>query len=200
MTTSIKSSVDGTKSYLDLNGATKVTIGASGIEAGSLAPESVTPTELSQKLTLGTAVTLSGTAVDFTGIPGWVKRITLVQVGVSTTGASVHQLQLGTSAAFTTSGYLGSDNTFGLSPSAVMNTTGFQIGSAQAAHAHGLVTLVHIGNNTWVESHSGGTSVSAGISVGGGSVTLSGGLTRVRLTTVNGTDTFDAGTVNIMWE
>jgi hypothetical protein len=33
-----------------------------------------------------------------------------------------------------------------------------------------------------------------------GSKTLSAELTTVRITTVNGTDTFDAGTVNVSWE
>ena len=33
-----------------------------------------------------------------------------------------------------------------------------------------------------------------------GAVSLSGTLDRIRLTTVNGTDTFDAGSVNIMYE
>ena len=38
------------------------------------------------------------------------------------------------------------------------------------------------------------------ITTGGGSVTLSGALDRVVLTTVGGTDTFDAGSVNIIYE
>ena len=33
-----------------------------------------------------------------------------------------------------------------------------------------------------------------------GRVTLSGALDRVRVTTVNGTDTFDAGSINILYE
>jgi hypothetical protein len=33
-----------------------------------------------------------------------------------------------------------------------------------------------------------------------GHVSLSGALDRIRLTTVNGTDTFDAGSVNIIYE
>ena len=55
MTTTIKSSVDGTKSYLDLNGATKVTIGATGIEAGSYAPDSITAAELAPGALLETS-------------------------------------------------------------------------------------------------------------------------------------------------
>jgi hypothetical protein len=36
--------------------------------------------------------------------------------------------------------------------------------------------------------------------VAGNALALGGVLDRVRLTTVNGTDTFDAGTVNILYE
>ena len=35
---------------------------------------------------------------------------------------------------------------------------------------------------------------------GGGNVTLGGALDRIRVTTVNGTDLFDAGSINIMYE
>ena len=59
-----------------------------------------------------------------------------------------------------------------------------------------------ISGNTWLSTHSGnfnqaGTYYTL---VGGGNVTLSGTLDRVRITTVNGTDTFDAGSINIMYE
>ena len=45
-----------------------------------------------------------------------------------------------------------------------------------------------------------GNSDTAQISTGGGSISLAGTLDRVRITTVNGTDTFDAGTINIRYE
>jgi hypothetical protein len=39
-----------------------------------------------------------------------------------------------------------------------------------------------------------------GVTIGTGSLALGGTLDRVRITTVNGTDTFDAGSINIMYE
>jgi hypothetical protein len=36
--------------------------------------------------------------------------------------------------------------------------------------------------------------------MGGFQVSLSGTLDRIRLTTVNGSDTFDAGSINIIYE
>jgi hypothetical protein len=36
--------------------------------------------------------------------------------------------------------------------------------------------------------------------VGGGVLALGGVLDRIRITTINGTDTFDAGSINILYE
>jgi hypothetical protein len=44
------------------------------------------------------------------------------------------------------------------------------------------------------------TTSTTGTITTGGSVTLSGTLDRVRITTVSGTDTFDAGSINILYE
>jgi hypothetical protein len=151
-------------------------------------------------ITSGTAqATTSGTAVDFTGIPSWVKRITVMLNGVSTNGISVKQLQLGAGSIATT-GY----NGIGSAISATVVTTnlssGFPVYSALAADVvSGLFILTNISGNAWVVSSSGKTNASSSF-VGGGDVTLSGTLDRIRLTTVNGTDTFDAGSVNILYE
>ncbi len=63
----------------------------------------------------------------------------------------------------------------------------------------GIITICNIISNSWVCS---GTVkvVDSYITFVAGGVALSGTLDRVRLTTFNGTDTFDAGTVNIMYE
>jgi hypothetical protein len=60
-----------------------------------------------------------------------------------------------------------------------------------------LLTL--ISGNTWVSSHTLKTATNL-LGVGGGDVTLTGALDRLILTTVNGTDTFDAGSINILYE
>ena len=144
-----------------------------------------------------TAKTATSTSVDFTGIPSWVKRITVMLSGVSTNGSSFIQVQIG-SGSVTTSGY-SSETGFGTTFSAA--TTGFAIqGMAAASTKFGHLTLTHIGNNLWASSHVIGDVGSLLVSVGGGSITLGGVLDRVRITTINGTDTFDAGTINIIYE
>lgn len=160
-------------------------------EDGTLAP-----------IVSGTAVTASGTAVNFTGIPSWAKRITVMFSGVSTNGASNPLVQLG-SGSPATSGYLGSFGGYQSTASGGTNnyTTGFGINSATAAAIfHGVMVFTLVSGNIWVASQSLGTSNSNIGFFGGGSVTLSGPLDRIRITTVNGTDTFDAGTINILYE
>ena len=152
-------------------------------------------------LTLATAVaTTSGTVVDFTGIPSTVKRITVMFSGVSTNGTSFIQIQIG-STTFTTTGYA-SQFWGGTTNSGVM-TTGFGIFSlVGAANSFtGSVVLTNITGNTWVSN--GNLIYANTASVGwssAGSLALGGTLDRVRITTVNGTDTFDAGSINIMYE
>lgn len=151
----------------------------------------------------GTAVSASGTSVDFTGIPSWVRRITVMFNGVTTNGTSLVQVQLG-SGSVTTSGYnSGASHTQNAAAVIAANsTTGLLVLGANAAvvvfYGHMVCTL--ISGNTWVASCVTGRSDVATANQGGGSIALSGTLDRVRITTVNGTDTFDAGTINIIYE
>jgi len=148
----------------------------------------------------GTAVaSTSGTAIDFTGIPSWVKRVTVMFNGVSTNGTSNYLVQIGTSSGVVSSGYV--SGAFTSNTNNTSSTAGFLISALkQAAPNHsGIATICSFGNNTWVHSSVLGWS-NGGADMGGGNVTLSGTLDRVRITTVNGTDTFDAGTINLLWE
>ena len=152
----------------------------------------------SSTMTSGTAVTASGTSVDFTGIPAGVKRITVMFNGVSTNGTSNILIQIG-SGSFTTSGYVSLAQQ---SASGAASTAGFIITQSitSAASLYGFVGITLISGTTYIES---GNTVNAGAAVfnsSGGSPALSGTLDRVRITTVNGTDTFDAGTINLLWE
>ena len=156
-----------------------------------------------EPLVLGTAQTASGTAVNFTGIPSWVKRITVMFNGISLSGTSNFVVQLGNAGGVDTSSYLGACNTFNTAPSATNYSSGFLLteDTAGATWAiHGLMTITNVSGNIWAESHSVGITGIAGVSVGGGTKTLSSILTQIRITSGNGTDTFDAGTINIMYE
>jgi len=144
----------------------------------------------------------SGTAITFTGIPAGTKRITVMFNGVSTSGTSLKQIQIG-SGSVTTSGYAQCYGYIGVSQTASNSaTSGFIIGSNVAADLlSGLIVLDLVGSNTWVCSGNiGNTNGTAYYYLLSGSITLSGTLDRARITTVNGTDTFDAGSINILYE
>jgi hypothetical protein len=147
----------------------------------------------------GTAVTsTSGTSINFTGIPSWVKRITVMFSGVSTNGASLYIIQLG-SGSFTTTGYVSGamqSSTFSSSTSGML-----LLGSSSAASVYyGNIIISNITTNTWTSSSVLWNSAGATNTSGGTSPNLSGSLDRIRITTVNGTDTFDAGSINILYE
>jgi hypothetical protein len=156
--------------------------------------------------TLGTAVaSTSGTSIDFTGLPSWVKRITVMAAGVSTSGTSTVVLQLGSGSVQST-GYVGmvqgfSGSAVGAVTSSTSNfSTEYSTASA-ASLRHGTYVFTLITGNTWVMSSNIQMTGSGGLGgLATGYVALSGALDRVRITTANGTDTFDAGTINILYE
>ena len=156
------------------------------------------------KLQSGTAIaSTSGTSIDFTGIPSWAKRITVMFNGVSTNGSSFLQIQLGDSGGVENTGYTcvattsGGGGTIDTSVSTGIairiNTPAYQIA--------GDVTFNNMTGNLWT-ARGATTALVAGTGscYTSGSKTLSATLDRLRITTVNGTDTFDAGSINIMWE
>jgi len=161
-----------------------------------------------QRLVLATSqASTSGTSIDFTGLPAWVKRITVMFNGVSTSGSSNPQVQIG-SGSVTTSGYLTTGTTTTNAGAVAGNsyTSGFVMaantGSTSASTLfHGQLILSLIGSNTWVGAGQfANTGTSTLTTTQGTSSALGGTLYRVRITTVNGTDTFDAGSINILYE
>jgi len=149
----------------------------------------------------GTAqASTSGTSIDFTGIPSWAKRITVMLNGVSTNGTSALILQVG-SATISVSGYNGQAWT-GTGGGVITNGMPLTTASAAAASVNAVATLTLFNGNTWAFSALTGvaSSTNNGYHAAGMGPALGGALDRVRLTTVNGTDTFDAGSVNILYE
>jgi len=156
-------------------------------------------------ITSGTAVaSTSGTSIDFTSIPSWVKRITVMFNGVSTSGTSQPLVQLGDAGGIEATGYvstsIGLDNSSG--STGANSTAGFIIARIQASDTisgHMVITLFDASTFSWVSSEN--TKNNTGIVTnGGGNKSLSSTLDRIRITTVNGTDTFDAGSINILYE
>jgi hypothetical protein len=155
-------------------------------------------------LTSGTAVaSTSGTSIDFTSIPSWVKRVTVMFDSVSLNGTSAFLIQIGDGSVNTT-GYTSSGYLLATAGGTGLNSTaGFVVFIDSASYAYsGNVTINRITGNTFVSSHTMGSGFAqTGLTAwGGGRKELSGNLDRVRITTVNGTDTFDAGSINILYE
>ena len=190
------SGINGTGTYLPMsfytNGTQQMQLSTAGILTGTAG---------NLMLVQGTAQnSTSGTSITFTGIPSWVKRVTVIFNGVSTSGTSNVQIQIG-SGSVTNSGYT-SQNWAG-SASGVI-TSGFLLTQSFTAAStwSGTAQLTLIGSNTWVATgivvYTNATSV--GEQMAGNSPALSGALDRVVITTVGGTDTFDAGSINIQYE
>jgi hypothetical protein len=150
----------------------------------------------------GTAVaSTSGTSFDYTSIPSWVKRITVMFNQVSTNGSSNILIQVG-AGSVTTSGYVsGGGLIYGTNSTLSFSTTsGILVYNGGADNSQvGIVTLTLVSSNNWVASVVT-NPISTWSYSGAGKIALGGTLDRVRITTVNGTDTFDAGSINILYE
>jgi hypothetical protein len=173
----------------------------SAVTTVKIANAAVTPVKLSQPLTSGTAqASTSGTFIDFTGIPSWVRRITVMLNGVSTNGSSNLLIQLGDSGGIENTGYTSAAGSIG--NAIVSSTAGYiltQTNSASWVHQVVAVITSLNSSNTWMCSAIDMIGGSNGFS-STGSKSLSDILTQVRITTVNGTDAFDLGSINILYE
>jgi hypothetical protein len=151
-----------------------------------------------------TAQSASGTSVDFTGIPAGVKRVTVMYSGVSTSSTSPLLIQLGTSGGITTTGY-NQGGWYSTAAGGYNNTTaGFALMGTSYSQAsngfHGSYVFSLLGNNIWAGQGLFYVTTNVYYCLCAGSVSLSGALTTIRNTTNNGTDTFDAGTINVLYE
>ena len=161
-----------------------------------------TPVMSASVLTLGTAqASTSGTSIDFTGIPSWVRRVTVMFSGVSTNGTSNLLVQTG-AGSFDTSGYIGASSQMNASTLVTANSTaGYLIQSGAAANTiSGALRITLLGANVWAADGVFGFSNTTTTCTVAGSRSTSSALDRIRITTVGGTDTFDAGSINLLWE
>jgi hypothetical protein len=146
----------------------------------------------------------TNTSLDFTGIPAWVKRVTVLLAGVSTNSTSPIQLQIGTgSTTYVSSGYTCGSGIFGSVNNTGINsyTAGFVVPSALAADLHyAELRLMNLSGNQWVCHGTGYSTGNPYTTIVNGTISLAAVLTAVRITTIAGTSTFDAGTTNILYE
>lgn len=141
-------------------------------------------------------VTTSGTSINYTSIPSWVKRITVCVSGVSTNGTSLPLIQIGDSGGIENTGYGGTS--WDQDTTLHSFSAGFEFASVWGASetATGFCTLVLMNSATFTWAF----SAFLGGYGGSGVKSLTATLDRLRLTTTNGTDAFDAGSVNILYE
>jgi hypothetical protein len=142
-------------------------------------------------------------------LPSWIKRITVNFSGVSTNGTSAFALQIGDSGGVETSGYFSicANIETGGSATAQSSTASFLItrapySSSAARYGTIVLSLLDAATFTWTAfgniASDDTTQDIIYFSSGGKSLTAT--LDRVRITTLGGTDTFDAGSINILYE
>ena len=212
MTMGLKANADGSGA-IQVGGSDAITI-TSGLNttfAGTVTSTGTitSPTGTLYPLVSGTAVaSTSGTSIDFTGIPSWVKRITVMFNGVSTTGTSALQVQIGGSGSVENTGYSSNAGVItgiyaGAAGSDSTATTGFLLEyNSQAATdtISGHLVLTNISGNIWVGSGVIGAGANRPLFLFAGTKTTSTTLNILRITTVLGSPTFDAGSINILYE
>jgi hypothetical protein len=175
---------------------------ATGVGTGTGTATTNTWTSAVKTITSGTAIaSTSGTSIDFTGIPAWAKRITVMFNGVSTNGTSNLLIQIG-SGSVAASGYLGGSSNLSSAIITTSYTTGFGIRGYDTASflMVGSISIKLLSGFIYTADGVLSNSIGNVTNITAGNVTLTGVLDRIRITTVNGTDTFDAGSINIMYE
>ena len=181
------------------NIAAGTTITALGTGTGGAGTYTISPASTG---TVSGTITVVG--LDFLSIPSWVKRITVMFSGVSTSGTSDLGIRVGTGATptYATSGYVSVGG--GYTNTNVTRTTSstsiflLSNGTAAASTFDGVVVLNKLSSTVWAAF--GNVSVSAAMSNMAGTVTIASDITAIRITTTGGTDTFDAGSINILYE
>jgi len=192
--------------FITVDAKGRITSATTGTFSSTPADGSITPAKLSQPFTSGTAVaSTSGTAIDFTSIPSWAKRITVMFNSVSVSGTSPILLQLGDSGGIENTGYSGMcaiANTSGANAYTGV-TSGIVLGFSTmnaSSEANGNLRICNLSGNIWTIDGILYSTIIPYINTFAGSKQTSAILDRIRITTFGGSDTFDAGSVNILYE
>jgi hypothetical protein len=189
-------------SSLVLSGDTSgsITVSAPAV-AGSNTQTLVATTGTLAPIVSGTVVTTTGgTSIDFTSIPSWVKRITVMFNGVSLSSTASFLIQLGDAGGIENTSYVSLSTLAASTVSTASSTSGFLISAGTAARSYqGVMQICLVTSNTWVEGGNFNDGVGNTIS-SSGAKTLSDTLTQIRITSTS-TDTFDVnGGINILYE
>lgn len=184
---------NSTVTTLAVGGTTGLTVNTTAAVFGGTVADS---TATLRPLVLMTAVTLTTqSTVDFTGIPSWVKRIVFIYYGISLNGTDVPLVQLGTSGGIVSSGYQSYN-----SDTARTSTAGIILGGATSTDTrYGTLEIVNQDGNKWLATGIGSFSSSLNEGRTIGYINLGATLTQLRLSRT-GTNTFDAGSINVIYQ
>jgi hypothetical protein len=190
--------------FITVDAKGRITSATTGTFSSTPADGSITPAKLSQPFTLGTSVaSTSGTAIDFTSIPSWVKRITISVFNISYNGSDHGLIQLGVGSTPTTSGYNSVSNFLygGNSSGQTSSTSGFIWYDLTNSYAmFGTYVFTKHSGNTWIGSSliSNNTGINFS-TISNGYITLSSDIGMIRILGSLG-GSFDGGSVNIIYE
>jgi hypothetical protein len=186
------------------SGGVSSVVSTGGVVSNQSFTESVQATGTLSQLVLATAQTATGTAINFTDIPSWVKRVTVTAFGLSTNGASSVACRIGGAGGMKTTGYFSGlvFPTVAWTSAVGFTTNGLYVCASSASKiTYGSATLTRIVDNKWTWSGSFARDDTTDVmNIVSGGVDLGEQLTRLQITTLGGTDIFDAGTVNILYE
>jgi hypothetical protein len=190
-------------------------ITGTGVTAGTIITALGTGTGSTGTYTVNTSQTAASTTIGVVGacflnIPSWVKRITIMINEVSGNGTSGFAARIG-SGSFVSSGLVGFGIFAPASGATVIGypttTTFFDVAGINTAAmtVSAYIVLNNVTGNVWsynsVATRNGGTTAQNGYQNASYiPTTLSGALDRVQVISGNSTDTFDAGSVNILYE
>lgn len=145
----------------------------------------------------------SGTEVISPVMAPWVREFVVGFKDLSSTGSSKYIIQYETSAGWVTTGYLGYAAQLGsvITADSALGS-GFlfaSVGAGTAMNGDFSSHLIHPASHVWSGKLMGARIDSIGMSICVGTITLPGKMTRVRITTEGGVQTFDGGTVSFSW-
>jgi len=211
-TTSFTASISGTTMTVTAVASGTIAVGqvitGTGVTAGTTITALGTGSGSTGTYTVSASQTVASTTITIIGlrflnIPSWVKRITIMLNGVSLSSTGNLLFQIGTGGTPTTTGYVGNCGIIGGSGTTAVasSTSGVpSIINSAATNCSGALFFYNVTSNTWVANGNVSYSGAGGMSAIGGNVSLSGTLDNVRIFTTTGTDTFDAGSINILYE
>ena len=156
-------------------------------------------------LTRLTAVTPTGSSVDYTSLPSGIRKLYVVMSGLKQSSSGRYMVQLGDSGGLETSGYTSGSRLHYASGASVQEerTDSFVIfNDATEFYVNTIMQIANITGNKWVSTHttfhSDRGAYPGSTAHGAGRKELSGELTQLRITLSTGT--FTSGDVNLFYE